>query len=106
MITLAAESPLQDEVRDLVAELDAYLSTLSPPEANYFLSVEQLAEPATTVWVARESGRAVACGALKRHSDRIGEIKRMYTRPDWQGQGIGRRVLGEIVAAAMDVTEP
>ena len=102
MITLAAESPLQDEVRDLVAELDAYLSTLSPPEANYFLSVEQLAEPATTVWVARESGRAVACGALKRHSDRIGEIKRMYTRPDWQGQGIGRRVLGEIVAAAMD----
>jgi putative acetyltransferase len=60
-----------------------------------------MAEPDTTVWVARDSGKAVACGALKRHSDRIGEVKRMYTRPEWQGQGIGRRVLGEIVSAAM-----
>lgn len=101
-ITLAAESPLQDEVRDLVAELDAHLSTLSPPEANYFLSVEEMAAPDTTVWVARDKGTAVACGALKRHTKRIGEIKRMYTRPDWQGQGIGRRVLGEIVISAIN----
>ena len=24
----------------------------------------------------------------------------MFTRPDWQGQGIGRRILGEIEAVA------
>lgn len=101
-ITLAPENPLQEEVRELVAELDAHLSTLAPPEANYFLTVEQLAEPDTTVWVARDSGKAVACGALKRHSDRIGEVKRMYTRPGWQGKGIGRRVLGEILSAAAE----
>jgi putative acetyltransferase len=100
-ITLATESPLQEEVRALVAELDAHLSTLAPPEANYFLSVEQLADADTTLWVARDHGVAVACGALKRHDKRIGEVKRMYTRPDWQGQGIGRRVLGEIVSAAI-----
>jgi len=100
-ITLTTESPLQEEVRELVAELNAHLSSLTPVEFNFFLTVEQMAEPDTTVWVARESGRAVACGALKRHSDRIGEVKRMYTRPEWQGQGIGRRVLGEIVSAAM-----
>jgi putative acetyltransferase len=100
-ITLTTESPLQAEVRELVAELNAHLSSLTPAEFNFFLSVEQMAEPDTTVWVARDSGRAVACGALKRHTDRIGEVKRMYTRPEWQGQGIGRRVLGEIVSAAM-----
>lgn len=100
-ITLTTESPLQDEVRELVAELNAHLSSLTPAEFNFFLSVEQMAEPDTTVWVARDGGRAVACGALKRHSERIGEVKRMYTRPEWQGQGIGRRVLGEIVSAAM-----
>jgi putative acetyltransferase len=100
-ITLAPESPLQAEVRDLIADLDAYLSTLAPAEANHFLSVDQLAEPGTTLWVARDNGKAVACGALKRHTDRIGEVKRMYTRPEWQGQGIGRRVLGEIVSVAM-----
>jgi putative acetyltransferase len=96
---LTTESPLQTEVRELVAELNAHLSALTPPEFNFFLTVEQMAEPDTTVWIARDSGRAVACGALKRHGS-IGEVKRMYTRPEWQGQGIGRRVLGEIVSAA------
>lgn len=100
-ITLTTESPLQEEVRELVAELNAHLSSLTPSEFNFFLTPEQMAEQDTTVWVARDSGRAVACGALKRHTDRIGEVKRMYTRPEWQGQGIGRRVLGEIVSAAM-----
>jgi putative acetyltransferase len=100
-ITLTTESPLQEEVRELVAELNEHLSSLTPAEFNFFLTVEQMAEPDTTVWVARDGGRAVACGALKRHTDRIGEVKRMYTRPEWQGQGIGRRVLGEIVSAAM-----
>ena len=99
-ITLATEDPLQDEIRDLVAELNAHLLSLTPPEHCYHLTVEQMAESNTTVWVARDGGRAVACGALKRHSDRIGEVKRMYTKPEWQGQGIGRRVLGEIVSAA------
>ncbi len=100
-ITLTMESPLQEEVRELIAELNAHLSSLTPPEFNFFLTVEQMADPDTTVWVARDGGKAVACGALKRHTDRIGEVKRMYTRPEWQGQGIGRRVLGEIVSTAM-----
>lgn len=101
-ITLTTESPLQEEVRELVAELNEHLSSLTPSEFNYLMTVEQMAEPDTTVWVARDGAKAVACGALKRHSDRIGEVKRMYTRPEWQGQGIGRRVLGEIVSAAIE----
>ena len=101
-ITLTTETPLQEEVRELVAELNEHLLTLSPPEYCFHLTVEQMAEPGVTVWIARDGGKAVACGALKRHSDRIGEVKRMYTRPQWQGKGIGRRVLGEIVSAAID----
>ena len=62
-ITLATEDPLQDEIRDLVAELNAHLLSLTPPEHCYHLTVEQMAEPNTTVWVARDGGRAVACGA-------------------------------------------
>jgi putative acetyltransferase len=102
VISISTESPLQDEIRELSAELDAHLNALSPPEANYLLSVEDLAAPDTTLWVARDGGRAVACGALKRHDERIGEVKRMYTRPQWQGQGIGRRILGEIISTATE----
>lgn len=99
-VTLAIESPLQDEVRALIAELNAVLLELSPPEACYHLTVEEMAEPTVTVWIAREGEAVVGCGALKRHSGTVGEVKRMFTRPQWQGQGIGRRILGEIIAAA------
>ena len=100
-VTIAVESPLQDEVRTLIAELNTALFALSPPEACYHLTVEQMAEPTVTVWIARDGDTVVGCGALKRHSETVGEVKRMFTRPAWQGQGIGRRVLGEILAAAI-----
>ena len=99
-VTLAIESPLQDEVRTLIAELNTVLLELSPPEACYHLTVEEMAEPTVTVWIARDGDAVVGCGALKRHSDAVGEVKRMFTRPEWQGQGIGRRILGEIEAIA------
>ena len=99
-VTLAIESPLQDDVRTLIAELNTVLLELSPPEACYHLTVEQMAEPTVTVWIARDGDAVIGCGALKRHSDEIGEVKRMFTRPEWQGQGIGRRILGEIETIA------
>ena len=99
-LVIAIESPLQDEVRALVAALDAALDALTPLEHNYPLTVEEMADPSMTVFVARQNGRAVACGALKRHAGGIGEVKRMYTLPGAQGRGIGGRILGEIEALA------
>jgi putative acetyltransferase len=101
-ITIAIESPLQDDVRVLVASLNEYLLKLTPPEFVFHLTVEQMAEPGVTVWIARDNGRAIGCGALKRHDSRIAEVKRMFTHEDYRGQGIGRRILGEILSAAAD----
>lgn len=101
-ITIAIESPLQDDVRVLVASLNDYLLKLTPPEFVFHLTVEQMAEADVTVWIARDNGRAIGCGALKRHDSRIAEVKRMFTHEDYRGQGIGRRILGEILNAAAD----
>ena len=93
-ITIARETPLQDEVRALIRALNAHLSALSPPEFCFQMTAEQIAETATTLFIARDStGRAVGMGALKRHADGIGEVKRMYTLPDLRGQHIGRAIL-------------
>lgn len=100
MVTIAVESPLQDEVRELVAELNTVLHTLSPPEACYHLTVEQMADPSVTVWIARDQGKVVGCGALKRHLAGVGEVKRMFTRPQWQGRGVGKTILAEIISTA------
>jgi putative acetyltransferase len=101
-ITIAIESPLQDEIRTLVSELNDYLLELTPPDYVFHLTVEQMAEPDVTVWIARDGGVAIGCGALKRHDSRIAEVKRMFTRESHRGQGIGRRILGEIVNSAVD----
>ena len=89
MIAIAVESPLQDDVRTLIAELNATLLELTPPEFVFHMTAEQMAEPDTTVFIAREGGQAVACGALKRHADGLGEVKRMYTQPSHRGRKIG-----------------
>lgn len=100
--TIAVETPLQDEVRTLVAELNAVLLELTPPEHCHHLTVEQMADEDTTVFIAREGGAAVACGALKRHADGIGEVKRMYTRPSHRGRKIGEQIVARIEAMARE----
>jgi len=99
-VTVSVESPLQDEVRQLIAELNQALLALTPAEFCYHMTAEEMARPDTTVFIAREDGAAVACGALRRHGEGIGEVKRMYTRPAHQGRGIGGRILEAIEALA------
>lgn len=102
-VTVAIESPLQDEVRALIADLNAYLSPLAPAEFCFAMTVEEMAEEDTTVFVARdEAGRAVGCGALKVHDGSLGEVKRMFTLPQVRGQRAGAAVLDAIEAAARD----
>jgi putative acetyltransferase len=100
MIAIAVESPLQDEMRILVAELNETLLALTPPEFCFHMTVEQMAEPATTVFVARDDGVAVACGALKRHPHAVGEVKRMYTRSSHRGRRIGAEIVRHIESMA------
>ena len=99
-ITVAAESPLSEDVRRLIAKLNATLLALTPAEYCSHMTVEQMAGPDTTVLVARLEGTAVACGALRRHAGGIGEVKRMFTEPAYQSRGIGALILREIEALA------
>ncbi|MDX8441874.1 GNAT family N-acetyltransferase [Mesorhizobium australafricanum] len=99
-VEIAVETPLQDDVRALVAELNAALLELTPPEHCYHLTVEQMAGKDTTVFIARDNGLAVGCGALKRHDDAVGEVKRMYTRASHRGQKIGAEIVGRVEALA------
>ena len=66
-VAIRAESPLQDDLRGLVRQLNAHLHALTPPEFCFHMTVDQMAEPATTLFVARDdAGRAVGMGVLRR----------------------------------------
>ena len=100
-VTVAIETPLQDDVRGLVSLLNEHLLPLSPLEFQFKMTVEQMADADTTVFVARtENGQAVGIGALKVHADGLGEVKRMFTDPSVRGQRIGSALLEAIVGLA------
>ena len=100
-IAIAIETPLQDEVRALIADLNDAMNAQepdTPEEFKFRMTAEEMAGPETTLWVARREGRAVGIGALLRHPDGLGEVKRMYVRPDQQGQGVAGRIIEAIDA--------
>lgn len=100
-VTIARETPLQDDVRAMVAALNDHLIPLSPREFQFQMTVEQMNGPDTILFVARDNdGKAIGMGALKVHDAEFGEVKRMYTDPSVRGSGVGRKLLGAIEAAA------
>jgi putative acetyltransferase len=120
--SIQSETPLQDEIRVIINELNALLSSLTPPEHCHHMTVEQMARDDTTLFVARLSdtslsdpnhgdvppnqvqtinkGKVVGIGALRRHPGKIGEVKRMYTLPSHQNMKIGSNILSLIEVLA------
>jgi GNAT superfamily N-acetyltransferase len=47
------------------------------------------------------NGRPVACGAVQPFGDGVGEIKRMYVRPTYRGNGYGRLILAALEELAL-----
>lgn len=56
--------------------------------------------PTGALFVVRVDGVAAGCVAVRRLSDRICEMKRLYVRPAHRGGGIGPLLVAEAVAAA------
>jgi putative acetyltransferase len=99
--TIATESPLSDDVRALVTALNEFTYGLTPAEYRHHMTVEQMAQPDTTLFVARdESGAPLGMGALRRHAGGVGEVKRMFVRPEARGQRIGEAILAHIEGLA------
>lgn len=104
MPVVAVETPLQDDIRELVNRLNAHLKPLSPPEFQFQMTAEQMAGNDTVVFVVRDaSGAAVGMGALKVYQERTGEVKRMFVDPSVRGNGLGQLILKAIESKALDL---
>lgn len=64
---------------------------------------EELVPPSGVFLVARVGGDPAGCGALRRLDATVAEIKRMWIDPRYRGRGIGRRLLAELEAAAVEL---
>jgi putative acetyltransferase len=100
MVSVAIETPLQDEVTALLEKSDAYGDALYPPDARFGVDITVLVQPNVRFHVARYDGRAIGCGALVIKGEGQGELKRMFVDESARGKGAGRALLQAIESTA------
>ncbi len=94
------------EARALVAAMEAWIGArFGPQDADRTSTValSEMAPPDGVFVVLYEDGVVVAGGGMRRLSEGVGEIKRMFVVPAARGRGLGRRVLEELEAAALEL---
>lgn len=99
-VTLALEPPDQPDVLRLIEAAHRFGEDLYPPESNHYLDISELKGPDIRFFVARRNGMAVGCGAIWLRQDGFGEVKQMYVDPAARGNGVARKLLARIEAAA------
>jgi putative acetyltransferase len=97
-----ADSP---EARTLIEELDTYLLPLYPIASHHGYDVEKMLAQKVDFFILRSDGELASCGGLQIYAgsnaaNDYGEIKRMYTRPQFRGQGLAQRMLDHLIAFA------
>jgi putative acetyltransferase len=85
-----------DDVRTLIGELNDELSGLYTAEQRHGLALDAIFQPHIRFFVARCDGKAVGCGGVALFDD-FAELKRMYVRPAWRGQGVADAVMTRLV---------
>jgi putative acetyltransferase len=99
---IAVDDPLAEDVRELLRQHLAFARAHTPPEGVYALEVDGLLEPAVTLFSYRVDGELLAVGALKRLDPGHAELKSMHTAAAARGRGIGRAMVGHLVAVARE----
>lgn len=99
-VIITSERPDSADARLLIEELTAYLTPLSPPESQHGYSIEKLLARNVDFFVVRVDGRPAACGGIEFFGSEYGEIKRMYVRPEFRGQGLGKLIVEHLAEHA------
>ncbi|HPF96691.1 MAG: GNAT family N-acetyltransferase [Flavobacteriaceae bacterium] len=94
-LTLIRTNSTHEDFKNLVAELNAYLSVIDGSEHAFYQQYNGI-ENLNHVVIAYKNNEPVACGAFKRVDASSAEIKRMYTKPEVRKYGLASKVLKEL----------
>ena len=92
---IARTDSMHPDFKVLVAFLDEVLRIRDGDEHGFYAMFNKI-DSLAHVLVAYQGELPVGCGAVKKHSEGVAEIKRMFVLPDHRGQGIAGAVLAEL----------
>lgn len=99
-LTTRIGDPKSPEGTALLTASHALMTSLYPPEDNYFLSIDELCVPSITFWIAENDGQAVGCIALANKGD-YGEIKSLFVDDAARGLGAGHTLMAALEQGAI-----
>jgi GNAT superfamily N-acetyltransferase len=76
----------------LVKQLDAYLKVMDGEEHAFYNQFNNIDVLKNTI-IVFINNKPVGCGAFKNYQSNSIEIKRMFTVPDYRGQGVASKIL-------------
>jgi GNAT superfamily N-acetyltransferase len=107
----------QSQVRELFWEYLQWANECLNEEFGIDFDIESMLErdmakleiflpPHGRLLLATEESQAAGLACMKRIREGMGEIKRMYVRPEFRGKGIGRVLLEALIAEARQIGYP
>ena len=100
-ITITQERPDTPEAISLIDELEAILSPGYPPESRHGYSVQKLIDQGVAFFLIRVDSTPAGCGGIQLFGTQYGELKRMYVRPAFRGNGLARQLIDRLAAHAL-----
>ena len=102
MATFQRTSSDNLDFQDLVRLLDEDLQTRDGDEHLFYSQFNKIINIRNVV-VCYIDENPIGCGAFKEYDQNKVEIKRMFVRPEYRGQGIGLDILSELELWALEL---
>jgi GNAT superfamily N-acetyltransferase len=96
------DAPASELLAAMRSELNDAYETFSRLD-NPPLTPEELRSPGGAYLVVFEADRALAGGGLRRLTDGVAEVKRMYVRPEARSRGLARELLTALEHTAVSL---
>lgn len=77
----------------LVKELNAHFAPLNGEKDDFYAQYNQLDAIKHVIIAYNKDDMPIGCGAIRAFSETLMEIKRMYVKPGYRGQGIAASIL-------------
>jgi putative acetyltransferase len=92
-IKIVQTSPDHPDAVSLIHEMQTTVQSLYPPSSTHGLSIDQLIQQKVVLFLLRVDDVAIGCGGVKFFRQEYAELKRIFIRPGYRGNGYAHALL-------------